>query len=115
MKVSPDTLLLDIMVFAGLIKQIIPVYYTYRGYEQSDTSASQQIEDRIKDIPLQTAYCFTEICKVLKIKEKEAENAIIYKAIQSYGIDKGTEFIENFRKYKNIIKEIAVREGGENK
>ena len=103
MKVSPDSLLLDIMVFSGLIKQIIPVYYTYRGYEQSDTSASQQVDDRIKDIPLQMAYCFTEICKVLKIKEKEAENVITYKAIQNYGIDRGTEFIENFRKYRGML------------
>lgn len=106
MKVSPDSLLLDIMVFSGLIKQIVPIYYTYRGYEQNEGSASQQIDDRIKDIPLQMAYCFTEICKVLKIKENTAENAIIYKAIQSYGIDKGTEFVENFRKYKKSIEEV---------
>lgn len=105
MKVSEDSLLLDIMVFSGLIKQIIPVYYTYRGYEQSDASASHQIDDRIKDIPLQMAYCFTEICKVLKIKEKAAENVITYKAIQNYGIDRGTEFVMNFKKYKELIKE----------
>jgi len=106
MKVSPDSLLLDIMVFSGLIKQIIPVYYTFRGYEQSEGSASQQIDDRIKDIPLQMAYCFTEICKVLKINERVAENVIIYKAFQVYGANKGTEFIENFKKYKGILCQI---------
>ena len=103
MKVSPDTLLLDIMVFSGLIKQIIPVYYTYRGYEQSEGSASHQIDDRIKDIPLQMAYCVTEISKVLKINEKVAENAIICKAINIYGINRGTEFVKNFRYYKKLI------------
>jgi len=103
MKVSPDSLLLDIMVFSGLIKQIIPVYYTFRGYEQSEGSASQQIDDRIKDIPLQMAYCFTEICKVLKINEKAAENAIIYKAINVYGVNRGTEFMENFKKYIKLM------------
>jgi len=103
MKVSPDSLLLDIMVFSGLIKQIIPVYYTYRGYEQSEASASHQVNDRIKDIPLQMAYCFTEIMKVLKIDEKVAENAIIFKAINTYGINLGTEFVENFKRYKELI------------
>lgn len=103
MNVAPDTLLLDIMVFSGFIKHIIPVYYTYRGYEQSETSASQQIEDRIKDIPLQVAYCFVEINKLFKVNKKELENRIIYQAIKNYGINRGTLFIENFRKYKKLI------------
>jgi len=80
-RIAEDTLLLDIMVFSGLIKHIIPIYYTYRGYEQNSTSASQQIKDRINDIPIQTAYCFTEIRKISRLNEKESENRIIYQAI----------------------------------
>jgi len=102
-KIAEDTLLLDIMVFSGLIKKIIPIYYTYRGYEHSDISASQQIKDRIKDIPLQTAYCFVEINKIFRINEKELENRIIYQAMKSYGFEQGTEFINNFRKYKEML------------
>lgn len=102
-RIAEDTLLLDIMVFSGLIKHIIPVYYTYRGYEQSPTSASRQIGDRINDIPIQTAYCFTEIRKISKVNEKELENRIIYQAIKSYGVPQGTEFVNNFKKYKDLI------------
>ncbi|GAI11592.1 unnamed protein product, partial [marine sediment metagenome] len=90
MKVAEDTLLLDIMVFSDLIKHIIPIYYTYRGYEQSETSASRQIGDRINDIPIQMAYCFVEIIKLFKVNEKELENRIIYQAIKDYGIGRGT-------------------------
>lgn len=103
MNVAPDTLLLDIMVFSGYIKNIIPIYYTYGGYEQGGTSASQQVEDRIKDIPLQIAYCFLEINKLFKVDEKELENKIICQAIKIYGISQGTEFINNFRKYRKMI------------
>jgi len=106
MKVAPDTLLLDIMVFSGYIKKIIPIYYTYRGYEQSETSASQQIGDRIKDIPVQTAYCFVEINNIFKINEKELENRIIYQALKSYGVDRGTEFVNNFKKYREMLCQI---------
>jgi len=104
MNVAPDTLLLDIMVFSGYIKNIIPIYYTYGGYEHSETSASRQIKDRIKDIPIQTAYCFTEVNKIFKVNEKELENRITCQAIKNYGISQGTEFMNNFRKYKEICK-----------
>lgn len=104
MNVAEDTLLFDIMVFSGLIKHIIPIYYTYDGYERRETSASQQIGDRISDIPIQTAYCFVEITKLFKVNEKELENRIMYQAIKTYGIIRGTEFINNFKKYREMLK-----------
>jgi len=104
MNVAPDTLLLDIMVFSGLIKNIIPIYYTYGGYEHSETSASRQIKDRINDIPIQTAYCFAKINKIFKTNDEELENRITCQAIKNYGISQGTEFMNNFRKYKEICK-----------
>ena len=86
MNVASDTLLLDIMVFSGLIKHIIPIYYAYQGYEQSETSASRQTENRIDGIPFQIAYCFTKINKLFKVDEKELENKIICQAIEIYGV-----------------------------
>ena len=109
MDVTSDTLLLDIMVFSGLIKHIIPVYYAYQGYEQSETSASQQIKSRIDNIPIQIAYCFVEINKLFKVDEKELENKIICQAIKIYGVSWGTEFINNFRKYRERLKKAISK------
>jgi len=110
MDVASDTLLLDIMVFSGLIKQIIPVYYAYQGYEQSETSASRQTENRIDGIPFQIAYCFTKINKLFKVDEKELENKIICQAIKIYGVSWGTEFINNFRKYRERLEKVISKE-----
>jgi len=105
-KIAEDTLLLDIMVFSGLIKHIIPVYYTYRGYERTEASASRQIDDRISDIPIQMAYCFARMKELLKKdiqREKEWENTITCKAIKIYGLKRGTVFVENFKKYIGML------------
>jgi glycosyltransferase involved in cell wall biosynthesis/SAM-dependent methyltransferase len=109
MDVASDTLLLDIMVFSGIIKHVIPIYYAYQGYEQSETSASQQTENRIDGIPFQIAYCFTKINKLFKVDEKELENKIICQAIKIYGVSRGTEFINNFRKYKERLEKVTSK------
>lgn len=104
MNIASGTLLLDIMIFSGYIKYIIPVYYTYGGYEQNEKPASQQIESRINDIPIQMAYCLTEMNKIFRVNEEELENKITYQAVKDYGISQGTEFMNNFRKYKEMLK-----------
>jgi len=99
MKVSGDSILLDIMVFNGYIEKIIPVYYTYRGYEHGEsTSASQQIDDRIRDIPLQMAYCFNKINGT-----NELENLMTHRAIISYGSHLGSLFMNNFKTYREVL------------
>ena len=72
MNISEDSILLDIMVMNGDITQIIPVCYTYRGYGYDTTSASHNYEDRLKDIPLQMAYCLKMIDD-----EKEVNDILI--------------------------------------
>ena len=109
MKVAEDTLLLDIMLFSGLIEKIIPVYYSYYGHDQKLKSTLQQFKDRINDIPIQIAYCFVKLNEVIgrsEQREKEWENAIICQAIKTYGLDYGTIFVENFRKYKKLMKNV---------
>jgi len=101
MRVAEDSLLLAIMVLSGDISRITPVYYTYRGYEYDTASASHQIEDRVRDIPLFIAYCL-KVCKSEK-EEKKLLKGMMQTIIRIYGMDYGGKFVDNLKKYRKLI------------
>ncbi len=98
MNVAGDSILCNIMVFNGDITSIIPVYYTYRGYEHHLDSASQNIADRVSDISLMLAYCFTRMDE-----GTEMVKMISQKAMLIYGKKMGAEFMRNFYHYKEVL------------
>ena len=98
MEVAGDSLLLDIMVFNGYIEKIIPVYYAYRGYEHNTTTISQQIDKRVRDIPLQMAYCFKEMRG-----NSHRRDTMVDMATKVYGEKLGKVFINNFDKYRKVL------------
>lgn len=101
MEVAGDSLLLDIMVFNGYIEHIIPVYYTYRGYDHNIGTISQQADKRVKYIPLQMAYCFKQMDGNSHQKSGMAD-----KAKEIYGEKLGKQFINNFNKYLEVLNAI---------
>lgn len=101
MKIAEDSLLLDIMILNEDITRIIPVYYTYRGYEYEGKSASTVVEDRIKDIPLQMAYCL-KVCETEKEREKVLKS-MHRSVIGIYGLEFGATFMNNLKRYEKLI------------
>ncbi|MGB9975628.1 MAG: glycosyltransferase family 2 protein [Thermovenabulum sp.] len=107
MKVAEDTILVDEFFLSGIYKGVIPVYYTYQGYETGNPfSMSKQIEQRAKDIPIQCAYSLVK-CKKKSILSKiditELEDKILRRAMQIYNEKLYKTFYDNFHYYKSIF------------
>ena len=99
MNVAGDSFLVDIMVFTGEIQRILPVYYTYCGYYRNISTASQQMINRVRDIPLQVAYCLNQAKDNPKLNEK-----INNRAMELYKNKFGEIFVTNLKQYRKKIK-----------
>ena len=97
MEVGADSLFTNIMVMNGDIKQVLPVYYTYRGYTYDMDTLSHDITKRVRDLPLFLAYLFNKSNGTPEVagKMKDAIN-------KAYQQD-APEFIANFKKYRGKL------------
>ncbi|KXG78804.1 putative glycosyltransferase EpsJ [Fervidicola ferrireducens] len=107
MKVAEDTIIVDEFLLGKMVKRIIPVFYTYLGYEIGNSfSMSKQIEQRAKDIPIQCAYVLVNLKKKEIFGENELnelENKILSRAMQIYGESLFKVFHNNFKYYKSMF------------
>lgn len=108
--VGEDTIIVDWMILKELIDNIIPVYYTFRGYFiNNEFSASKNITQRLKDIPLTKALELIILKKKLNLSPdtiNDYESLVYRRAVEIYGKNSGETLFNNFLCYKNILEEI---------
>ncbi|PLV56869.1 glycosyltransferase [Thermotoga sp. SG1] len=108
--VGEDVLLAYQMVLDGALEDIVPVYYTFEGYEIGNVSSvSKNIEKRVQSLPLVISYIVVSLAKKHLVdfnQLKGIENHIRSRAKTLYGEILGEKFWENFLKYKNFFEKI---------
>ncbi len=103
---AEDMLVTDYMILTGLIKKVIPVFYTFNYFETGNESAiSKDMELRIKDLPIPLAYSLLNLCKFYDNRDIEK----LYQSMQTqilhkFGSEYGKHFISNFRVCFNKIR-----------
>lgn len=107
MSVGEDSLLMDHLVFTGIIKKIIPIFYSFQGYQVNNPSSiSKQIQRRINDVPVHMAYCMSRL-NLRGESQKELENMMFQTAKERFGANNGILFAQN---YYNYLKLLSVKQ-----
>ncbi len=103
---AEDMLVTDYMILTGLIKKVIPVFYTFNYFETGNESAiSKDKTLRIKDLPIPIAYSFVKLSQIYHIDDmKKLYESIEARALNNFGHYLGTQFMSNLVVYINKIR-----------
>ncbi len=104
-----DMIVINHLILMGYVKQIIPIYYSLRGYNISNASStSKDIESRINDMPIRFAYTISYMLSKNLIEKnyQEIYNIMYNKAVEIYGDSLGSKFMEVFDLYSKKFMKI---------
>ncbi len=108
---AEDLLVTDYMILTGLIKKIIPVYYTFNYFEIGNKKAiSKDLNARIKDLPVVLAHSLVQLRRRDDLDISLAFEGRFIRGVKSSFVNKSDQknFIDNYfvakRKFEEYFK-----------
>lgn len=95
-----DAIITNFLILKGLIKKVIPVYYTYLGYERGDEkTTSRSIEKQVNEMPIRIAFTVSKLIKdkyISKVQCNQIDKIISKKAEEIFDSENAIKFMDKY-------------------